>query len=60
MFPRNFFTLCLFVIAFVLVSSPAYSQQDDSSSQPQNSQAQDKSTVEGTVVASSRTTFVVK
>jgi hypothetical protein len=60
MFPRNLFTLCSLLIAFTLVASPARSQQEDSSSQSRDSQAQDKSTVEGTVVASSRTTFVVK
>jgi hypothetical protein len=54
---RNVFTLrvCSLFIACALLSWPAYSQQDNSSSQ-----SQDQGTVEGTVVSSSRTTFVVK
>jgi hypothetical protein len=64
MFLQNLSTLRLYslLIACALLSWPAYSQQDDSSSQQNNSSsnAQDERTVEGTVVASSRTTFVVR
>jgi hypothetical protein len=54
------------ILACTLVASPAYSQQNDSSSQQDNSFSQsrnsqrDQNTVEGTVVASSRTSFVVR
>jgi len=47
------------LLVCTLFSSPAFSQQDDSSSNS-SSQSQDNGTVEGTVVASSRTSFVVK
>jgi hypothetical protein len=64
MFLQNLSTLRLYslLIACALLSWPAYSQQDDSSSQQNNSSsnAQDERTVEGTVVASSRSNFVVK
>jgi hypothetical protein len=44
-----------------LLSLPAFSQQDDSSSQSNSSsRSQDNGTISGTVVASSRTSFVVK
>jgi hypothetical protein len=54
---RNLFMprLCSLLVVCALLSWPAYSQQDDSSSQ-----AQGETTVEGTVAASSHTTFVVK
>jgi hypothetical protein len=52
---RNLPFLCSLLLVCTLLSAPAYSQQDDSSSQ-----SQDNSTVEGTVVASTRTSFVVK
>ena len=52
---RKFLPLSSLLLVCTLLSTPAYSQQDDSSSQ-----SQDNSTVEGTVVASSRTSFVVK
>jgi hypothetical protein len=42
------------------LSSPAFAQQDDSSRSSSSSQSQDNGTVEGTVVASSRTSFVVR
>jgi hypothetical protein len=53
---------CLFLLLCTLLTWPACSQQDDSSSQQSNSssQTQDERTIEGTVVASSRTTFVVR
>jgi hypothetical protein len=65
MFLQNLFTIRLssFLIACALLSWPAYSQQHDSSSSQQDnssSHSQDEGTVEGTVVASSRTTFVVR
>ena len=54
---RNFsiLRLCLIFIVFALIASPAFSQQGNSSSQ-----GQDETTVEGSVISSSRTTFVVK
>jgi hypothetical protein len=52
---RKLFTLCSLLIVGTLFPSSAYSQQDNSSSQDQ-----DKTTVDGTVVASSRSNFVVK
>jgi hypothetical protein len=52
---RNLPFLSSLLLVCALMAAPAYSQQDDSSSQ-----SQDNSTVEGTVVASSRTSFVVK
>jgi hypothetical protein len=57
MYLRNLFTLrvCSLLVACALLSWPAYSQQDSSSSQ-----AQDEKTVEGTVISSSNVTFVVK
>jgi hypothetical protein len=57
MFTRNLIIprLCLLLIFCTLSSWPAHSQQNNSSSQ-----AQDETTLEGTVVASSRITFVVK
>jgi hypothetical protein len=48
------------LLACTLLSSPAYSQQDDSSSSSNSSSRSDNETVEGTVVASSRTSFVVR
>lgn len=56
MFLRKLFTarVCSLFIACALLAWPAYSQQDHSSSQGQNQ------TVEGTIVASSRVTFVVR
>ena len=57
MFLRNLLRTRLFplVVASALLSWPAYSQQNDSSSQ-----AQDQATVDGTVVASGHVTFVVR
>jgi len=57
MFLRKYSTLrvCSFVFACALLSWPIYSQQDNSSSQSQK-----EGTVEGTVVSSSRVTFVVR
>jgi hypothetical protein len=57
MFLGNLFMrrLCPLLIACALLSWTAYSQQNDSSSQ-----AQDETTVDGTVVASSHITFVVR
>jgi hypothetical protein len=57
MFSRVHFMprLCSLLIACALLSWSAHSQQDNSSSQ-----AQGETTVEGTVVASSHITFVVK
>jgi hypothetical protein len=57
MYLRNLFTLrvCSLLVACALLSWPAYSQQDNSSSQ-----TQDEKTVEGTVISSSNVTFVVK
>ena len=57
MFPLSLFMsrLCPWLIACALLSLPAYSQQSNPSSQ-----AQDETTVEGTVVASSNITFVVR
>jgi hypothetical protein len=57
MFLHKIFTLRLgsFLIICALLSWPVYSQQNNSSSQ-----AKDQTTVEGTVVASSHITFVVK
>lgn len=57
MFLRNVFAVrvCSLLFACALLSLPAYSQQNDSSSQSQN-----QTTVEGTVVASSHVTFVVR
>jgi hypothetical protein len=57
MFPQNVFMSRLWSLLIVcaLLSWPAYSQQKNSSSQ-----AQDETTVEGTVVASSHITFVVR
>jgi hypothetical protein len=57
---RNFSMLSSLLIACLLITAPAYAQQDDASSQSQNSQQQDKDAVEGTVVASSRSSFVVR
>jgi hypothetical protein len=51
--------VCSFLIGCALLSSPAFSQQDGSSDNSP-SQAQNDSTTEGTVVASSHITFVVK
>jgi hypothetical protein len=64
MFPRHPFTLrlCSLSVALVacaLLAGPAYSQQDNASSQS-SSPAQDAATVEGMVVASSHITFVVR
>jgi hypothetical protein len=57
MYLRNLFTLrvCSLLVASALLSWPVYSQQDNSSSQ-----TQDEKSVEGTVISSSRVTFVVK
>jgi hypothetical protein len=55
MSPRKFAILCSLLLVCTLFSSPAYAQPDNSSSQ-----SQDNSSVEGTDVASSRTSFVVK
>jgi hypothetical protein len=57
MSPQNIFVsrLCSLLIVCALLSWPAYSQQENSSSQ-----AQDQAAVEGTVVASSHITFVVR
>ena len=57
MSPRKFLPLSSLLLACTLLPSPAVSQQDDSSSQ---SQSENNATVEGTVVASSRSSFVVK
>lgn len=57
---RNLSIFCSLLLCYGLLSIPAYSQQDNSSSQSQDSQAQDQSSVEGTVVSSSRNTFVVR
>lgn len=51
--------VCSFLIGCALLSWPAFSQQDASSNNS-SSQAQNDTTVEGTVVASSHITFVVK
>jgi hypothetical protein len=51
--------VCSFLVGCALLSWPAFSQQDGSSSNS-SSQAQNDTTVEGTVVASSHITFVVK
>jgi hypothetical protein len=56
---RKILPLSSLLLVCTLFSSPAFSQQDDSSSNS-SSQSQDNGTVEGTVVASSRTSFVVK
>jgi hypothetical protein len=48
-----------FVVASALLCSPAFSQQDNAPSQS-SSNAQDDGAVEGTIVASSRITFVVR
>lgn len=57
MFLRNFLLLrlCALLVACALFSWPAYSQQDNGSSQ-----SQDQTTIEGTVVASSHVTCVVR
>jgi len=55
LFLRKLPILCSLLVASTLLSSPSFSQQDSSSSQ-----SQDNATIEGTVVASSRTSFVVK
>src|SRR6185437_10219502 len=57
MFLRNCLRPCLYslVIFCALFSWSAYSQQNDSASQ-----AQGETTIEGTVVSSSRVTFVVR
>ncbi len=57
MFLRKFSTpaVCALFVVCAMLSWPAYSQQDNSSSQQQ-----DQPTVEGAVVASSRVTFVVR
>src|SRR6185437_7974964 len=57
MFLRNCFRpqLCSLVICCALFSLSAYSQQNESSSQSQG-----ETTIEGTVVSSSRLTFVVR
>src|SRR5579885_3676930 len=48
--------LCSFLVVFgALLAAPAWSQQDD-----QGSQRHDESSVEGSVVSSSRSTFVVR
>lgn len=56
--------LSLLFIVCALLSWPAYSQDDNSNSssqtQDQGNQSQDHGNVEGTVVASSHTTFVVR
>jgi len=58
---KNAIMLCTLIIACTLVAPPASSQQEDSSSQSRsNSQSQDQNAVDGTVVASSRTSFVVR
>lgn len=62
MFLRKLFTprVCSLLVACAMVSWPAYSQQDNNSSNHSSSQSQNDTTVEGTVVASSHITFVVK
>lgn len=58
---RNPLLIASSLIVATLLSTPAFAQQDDSSSQPNSSrQSQDNGTIEGTVVASSRTSFVVR
>ena len=58
---RNLCLLASLLIVCTLLSLPAFSQQDDSSSQSNSSsRSQDNGTISGTVVASSRTSFVVK
>jgi hypothetical protein len=54
---RNLFMTCFCssLVVCALLSSPTYSQQNNSSSQ-----AQDETTIEGTVVASSHITFVIR
>ena len=54
--------LCSSFIACALLSLPAFSQDDRASSQAQNenTQASNETTVEGTVVSSSSTLFVVR
>lgn len=58
---RNILLLSSSLLVGTLLSTPAIAQQDNSSSQSNaSSQSQDNGTVEGTVVASSRTSFVVR
>jgi hypothetical protein len=51
--------VCLSLFAGALLSWPAYSQQDNSSSSSSQSQGND-GTIEGTIISSSRVTFVVR
>jgi hypothetical protein len=51
--------VCLSLFACALLSWPAYSQQDNSSSSSSQSQSND-GTIEGTIISSSRVTFVVR
>ena len=59
---RNILLLSSSLIVATVLSAPAIAQQDDSSSSQPNSsrQSQDSGTVEGTVVASNRASFVVR
>lgn len=52
--------VCLSLFACALLALPACSQQDDESSSQSQSDTASGRTVEGTVVASSRITFVVR
>ncbi len=68
MFPRNLTALLIVLTSSLLISASAYAQQPDRSSQPSNSssqaqgnsQGQDDNEVDGAIVASGRTTFVVR
>lgn len=58
---RNLLLLTSSLLVATLLSTPATAQQDNSSSQSNaSSQSQDNGTVEGTVVASNRNSFVVR
>ena len=58
---RKLLLLSSSLILCMALTAPAYSQQDDSSSQSNSSsQSRNNGTFEGTVVASNRTSFVVK
>lgn len=62
---RNLCILSTLIVASAVAPWPAHSQQNDSSSQSQDSQSQDSqgrdnSSIDGTVVASSRSSFVVR
>ena len=58
---QKIFTIYSSIVVCMLLSAPAYSLQDHPSSQSNSSsQSQDHGTLEGTVVASNRTSFVVR